>query len=413
MASPMTHQARELVLHAGLAKTGSSAIQRALLSNKQALLEQCGILFPGDQENHFLLQAAFSDNPASMYQIQMLGLSEGRAVADHLRHFRQGLLTEIERTRPRRILFSSEYFTAMSVYELRSLRQFLQPLARHVVVMVYVRDPWTHAVSAIQELVRTGRLQGDTKLGYVMSNVEIIAKFEQAFDCRVTAVPYAQEGASQEKFNVVEDFCNRLGIPASVIDPSQFGEVNPGMRREAAIAMLHLNRKYPTLGADGSYIADPARDWMIEALLSSSVACTPIRLSKATASEIYDESRSDLEHLQYRYFGGSPVLSDKYESIATTDGSDVLRLDSPAMEHAYDYLLECMRPLAEMAAQQFVERVYWTGKCYRAEGNLVAAAACFSELLAFSPHHARRHDAEAALAALKAESPLRATEGAE
>jgi hypothetical protein len=402
MRQTMTHQARELVLHAGLAKTGSSAIQRALFASKQALLEKCGLLFPGEWDNHFLLQAAFSEDPAAQARVEMLGLHGRHSALEYLRRYRESLLNEIETARPRRIVISSEYFTAMSVPELQSMREFLEPLAKIIVPMVYVRDPWSHAISTIQELIRAGRLDHEVPLGYVMSNVEIIDKIERAFGRRVNVAPYGPQMQGGQDFNVVADFCQRLAIPSSVIDPSRYTEVNAAMRRETAVALLHLNRMFPTYGPDGHYIADPARDWMIEALVSSPLPRTPIRPSKATAQAIYDESRTDLARLQFRYFGGSTVLQDQFKSVLTIDEADELKLESASMVKAYDYLFQCMRSLAEKAAEQFVDRVFWTGKFYRAEGNLTAAAACFKELLSFSPEHARRQEAIAELVAIEA-----------
>jgi hypothetical protein len=394
----MAHRARELILHIGVAKTGTSAIQRALVQNRGVLLRDYGILYPGNEESHLMLQACFSLDPMGVAVMQQMGFPDRDRALTHLRHWRRGIAGEVQDKRPRRIILSSEYLTALSTTELRRLRRFLMPLATTVKVVAYVRDPWSHAISALQEFVRSGLVSGTLEIGYVRSNVEILEKFEEVFG-QVTVIPYVRAGG-----DVVADFLGRLGIETDRLDISSTQDVNRAMKREAVIALLQLNRRFPTFDAAGRFIADPARDWMIECLRDNPLASTPIHMSRTTAQRILAESGDDLDALQFRYLGGNPVLRDQYDVLTTTEENDILSPASQDPEQVYDFMIAAMRQLAIRAAEQFVDRVYWTGMYYRANGNRVAAADCFRQVLSFSPINTRSDDAKAQLASLANEA---------
>lgn len=396
----MKHQARELVLHFGLAKTGSSAIQRALFENRAALLRQHGLLYPGDEENHYFLEASFADAPEQHVRLRMRGIHDRGAAQAFLQGYRERLVEQVQATRPRRILISSEYFTAMTEDGLRSLHRFLQPLARRITLFAYVRDPWSHAVSTIQEFVRSGQVADRVAIGYVRSNVEILHKFEVAFGQRVQVAAF---GAAGRPFNVVADFCHRFGIAPELVDAARYVGVNAGMQRDSAIALLQVNASHPTYDAEGRYIHDAPRDWMIEALLRPVENSRPIRLSAATADRIRDDSREDLALLQYRYLGGDPVLSDAYGRLRLSEETDVLEPESQSPRAIYDQTLLALRSLAERAFGEFVERIFWTGKFYRASAQPEAARTCFTQLVEMPAPHRRRDDAAAELAALTAQ----------
>ncbi|HSJ88502.1 MAG TPA: hypothetical protein VK909_14925, partial [Anaerolineales bacterium] len=343
----MNHKAHQLILHFGLPKTGTSAIQRALFNQRRELLKNHNTLYPGQYENHFFFQGLFSKQPESLIQIQMLGLQNRDGITDFLESYRNDILAEINKLQPRQIIISSEYFISMSVEELRAMREFLRSFAENIVLFAYVRDPWSWSLSLAQEHIRTGWWKSEVKVTYRDSLTEIFNKFETAFETVCMAAPYIQGS------DIVKDFCGRFGLLD--LDFGNQKYINAGMQKEAACVMLLLNELYPVFDQNNNLITDPARDWMAEAIQSSPLSITPLRLSRNTAREIYEKSRADVEMVEKRYFGGKRFLSDQYNILKTSEFDDTLSISNFTVEQLSEYLLSCMHVLAERAVEG-----YWT-----------------------------------------------------
>src|SRR5215216_4564781 len=178
----MNHKARKLILHFGLPKTGTSAIQRALFNQREELLKNHNTLYPGSYENHFFLQALFSKTPETLLQIQRLELESSKAIGRFLDDYRQNILAEIDKTQPHQIIISSEYFISMDVDELTAMYKFFKLFAENIQLFAYVRDPWSWSISLAQEHIRTGWWKKAVKVTYRDSVVNIFHKFEKAFD---------------------------------------------------------------------------------------------------------------------------------------------------------------------------------------------------------------------------------------
>ncbi len=373
-------------------------MQKTFFASKDVLYKRFRVLYPGDQESHAVLQAAFSSQPTLSVCLQGLGLTDIGQTLAYLRDYRNRLLQEIAETRPRRIIISSEYFSALSVVDLRALWAFLAPLATKRTPVLYVRDPWSFSISLIQELIRSGQLKDRVNMGYTRSNVELIEKFEAAFCMPIQVVPY---GSPSGKFDIVSDFFSRFGIPSDVIPESSQARENAGMSREAAIALLQCNLLFPVYKEDGTHIPSATRDWMIQSIIDAPYEGSRIDLSTEQAEEIQEQSRADLEIIQYRHLGGDPILSDQYKNIRPNNTAGDLAPENIQAPAIYRHLLTAMHKLAEMASTQYTERLYWSAMYFLAVNNPGAASDCFKSLVDFPGPHARRSEAETHLRALQ------------
>lgn len=153
------HKADEVILHVGFAKTGTSAIQAAFRLHKAPLLS-LGVLYPGTEDAHHHFQSMFADNPNTLIQICRLNLSSAQAATDFIDAYRAGFEAEVRKTKPRRIVLSSEYITAMNDGELRRLGDYLRGFAERFRVLAYMRDPWSFSISMAQQEFRDGRWSG-------------------------------------------------------------------------------------------------------------------------------------------------------------------------------------------------------------------------------------------------------------
>lgn len=378
------YKAKLLTLHLGLAKTGSSALQNVLFRHRQKLIENYSILYLGIGENHCHIQSVFSQFPESLPQIKRLDFVDRHSLKVFLEQTRQDILDEIHYFKPNHIIVSSEYFSSMSLPELRSLWEFLNSVAEKIEPLAYVRDPWSFAPSFVQELIRSELLDGEIEFGYLESNVEILSKFEEAFQCPLNVIPYCAGSG----YDVIEDFLCRLGIEAIKDDEDRFisKNLNKSMSREAAIIALRLNKILPTMS--------PSKDWVMEALQEVSENTSPIRISRKSADEIYSKSKSDVELLEQKYFGGDRIFSNLYSSTVFDDFDDRLSLACLTVDHAVDFLLAACHKLASKALHyhnQFkinsADRLYWKGKYCLKIGDFAEARRCFGEAFEYVEGH--------------------------
>lgn len=339
--------ADEIIVHIGLAKTGTTAIQNVLLKNKQYLLEQHGILFPGLRDNHFHLQSLFSETPHMLLQMQRdEKIYTPEAARAFLVSFKESFESEIAASGARTIVISSEYFTSMAPGELAPMYAYLRGLARNMRIIAYMRDPWSQSLSILQQLIRDGYRAGPIRPGYGRGN-KIIDMTAEAAGMKPIVRPFLSRRAGGG--DVVEDFMSLIGVSdASGLIREAGNERNESISRVGACIVAGLNRNYPRFTEDGTLIRDPARDWMVEAI----VKATPgpgLFMSKTTAQAILDQARPDLERFHATYFDGAPVFFDAFEFIETKDEDDTIDPSSLTNQEIADAMTAALQAMTQKA----------------------------------------------------------------
>lgn len=315
------HKADEVILHVGFAKTGTSAIQSAFRLHKAPLLKM-GVLYPGADDDHHHFQSMFADNPHALIQIHRLRLSGARAATDFIDAYRAGFEAEVRKTKPRRIVLSSEYITAMNEAELRRLGDYLRGFGERLRVLAYMRDPWSFSISMAQQEFRDGLWSGPIQLGYRGDTMPFLEHMERGLGAQMELRPYKGGDATK-------DFAEWIDVPVE-----GFGDrANVGISFESACVLTALNKIYPSY-IKGVYQPNGARDWMIEAVSKAFPDGRPIRLSRQTADSIREQAAPDLRAICDRYFKGRQVFDRYYDEGAFTDEPDLIdisRLDQQVL----------------------------------------------------------------------------------
>lgn len=305
------------VIHFGLAKTGTTYLQEYLACNREELLQKYGILYPSGDANHFHFQTILSDAPETLIQVRRLGIEAKGKAQEFVNRFRDNFEAEVRSAKPETILISSEYFSSMSEVEFPRLKNFFAQYSAHHRAIVYMRDPWSHSVSAMQQNIRDGLLGAPLKLGYRKGQFRMIERIEGQFGQDMIVRPYLS-GAGV-RTNIVEDFSKLIGIDDLPNRPADSGSDNTGVGRTRATMLAELNKIWPQFDASGLYIYAPERDLLVARILELDIEDMPLRLSKRYATVIRQLADEDLAYIHHRFFDGEPVFLDHFSRQSFED----------------------------------------------------------------------------------------------
>lgn len=216
-----------LLLHIGTEKTGSTAVQGALIEHTDRLREQrvwvCQSLGEG---NHRLLSVAFmlpeqQDDYTRQHQLQD---SETRSAwrLQLLDAFREEV--ELAKEHADCFVISSEHLHSRltTPEQVISLGGFLQPLFSSCTVLCYLRRQDEMALSLYSTKLRAGRspktllpvdqiLRHPNKLPVYFDFEALLQRWSNAFGSD-SMLPVSYARASERQGRVVEDFLARLGV---------------------------------------------------------------------------------------------------------------------------------------------------------------------------------------------------------
>ncbi len=155
---------RQLFLHVGMHKTGSSSIQETLHHN-QPLLAEAGYAYLNQAINHsWLLHSAFAEAPQALPANRRAGIGNAAAGAAFAATCRKQLLTFLGEAKQDRLILSGEAISMLGDAETAAMLQAFRAHVDRITVIGFVRPPRSFIVSAYQQRIRGGR-PGDTISG--------------------------------------------------------------------------------------------------------------------------------------------------------------------------------------------------------------------------------------------------------
>jgi hypothetical protein len=149
---------REVVLHIGPGKTGTSSIQFFLAGNR-GRLGDLGVLYPAStgrvRHTQLGLYIKSEDELASVPSWHRQKHSDP---VKFRKAFRRRFFSELEESGLPRILFSDEALFHSSEQALRRLRKLTDRIAERVRLVTYLRRQDDHFISRYQQMVKTGEV---------------------------------------------------------------------------------------------------------------------------------------------------------------------------------------------------------------------------------------------------------------
>ena len=219
---------RELFLHIGTTKTGSTAIQNTL-SQRRRELEQAGIYVQNRpaKASHSLLAASVLENLA-LAPRRGHPMWGGVAPKTRLERFRREFASEMDALPgwARSCIISSEHLSnwLQQDDEVDRLAALLRPYFQRVTVIVYLRRQDQHVSSGYNEILKSGVIPSDD-LAHSPDSIRgldyqgLLARYAKSFgQAAIKPKIFAREDLLNR--NVVDDFFHAVGVELGAADQS-------------------------------------------------------------------------------------------------------------------------------------------------------------------------------------------------
>ena len=234
MTASGTRDARRVVLHLGMHKTGSTSIQGVWNGYKDDRIEYASLGLP----NHSLvLQRAFLEGRAADRVHR--NADDRKRAEQHKAALRR--LTEVVEGTPRSVILSGESLFRFDEGACRRCVAFLKGHVGRIDSLLYVRAPESFARSVFQERLKKGEASFDLS-GIVPAYQARSMIWAEALGAEPTYVMF--DRASLHEGDVVADFGMRVGLdPAYARARQKFQNRNTSLSAEAMAALYVLRHE--------------------------------------------------------------------------------------------------------------------------------------------------------------------------
>ena len=289
---------KRVILHIGLPKTGSTAIQNIFHRHRKELMETERLLYPGLSPNLTTpLCMLFLDDPMEHNMVKLAGWSTNE-VEERRRHYRRALDEEISSASWETLLLSAEGLINLNERAMRRLSEWCSQYAGEVKILVCVRHPVAHLASLIQQ-----RLKGGDTLQGLYDNLPVVDF--AVLGCAIAA--FGKEsikvfdfaGAVDSEFGLVGTFAKLVGLSdhAASAMAARASIDNESLSEAAVVVLDALNRRHPKILASGR---NPRRS-PSELEFLGSIGGPKYRLPPRVAARAREEAKSGVEWLNTNF----------------------------------------------------------------------------------------------------------------
>jgi hypothetical protein len=346
---------RELTVHIGMDKTGTTSTQKFLATNRRRLAET-GLLYPRSPGSPRHTRVSLSVKTDAQLAQTRAWYAQAASDPDEMRRaFRRGLQREIARSGAERMLLSDEVLYACPDDAVVRLGELGRRLARRVRVVVYLRRQDDHLLSGYQEVVKGGsalRLD-EYAAGDLSRTYDYRRRLAQWQDLmapdELVVRPF--DRARFPEGSLLHDFLDACAVPVPVEDLEPTSDRNASLDAEAVefLRLYNLHRQR----VDG--VPPPrVRNREVRKRLRSLPRGPVLTLPEATLDafmECWQESNRAVARTHLADPGGELFPTDRGVRSATTEQ----HLEPARLEEimaAVDLPEEDRDPLRRLAAQE-------------------------------------------------------------
>lgn len=306
---------RELFLHIGMHKTGTSSIQQTLHGSAE-LLQAHGIAwFPAAEPNHSrTVVSAFTAEPHRYPVNRRLGLHEPDAAARYAEACRDRLSAFLSDAPGPRLVVSGEGIGMLAPDGIARMLAAFRPLVDRITVIGFVRPPRSYIASAIRQRITDGATLATLRRRPVVPRYRgRFAPFLGAPDVdAVRLLPFTPArllgGCS------VATFLDAIGAPGTLHGRLPVLRANSGGSHLGGVLALAANEAVPIFLDDGA--ANPGRSARLARLLDD-LPGSPFAVPEPLVALGLAASADDIAWMERRL--GAPF--DAAEKTAASDGA--------------------------------------------------------------------------------------------
>jgi len=319
----MNRNIKQIYLHIGLQKTGSTSIQNTLLEPENKIsLERERFLYPvffKEKTHNIPLQSAFCDKPSECWFLRDAGYT-----VDEIRLFNNRSLffleSLIKHTQANSIILSGELIPDLNKQNLIQLQQYLTSLVNPKVkidIIVYVRNPIKFAISEIQEKIKANIPRQSaflyTKMLVCFLFQDSIEKFIDVFG-KENIHLYEFEKVIKHPFGPAGHFLSIIGFDINLVKQFRIKKENQSISQISADLISYINLKEPLL-INGKL---NSRRYRSDNHCLFHISGKKFDISKTEKQEIYERSLPDAlwlrEHFNVDYTQ-KPLIENEKEDI--------------------------------------------------------------------------------------------------
>lgn len=328
------HKKPDLILHIGVMKTGTTAVQRVLTAQREALLAR-GVCYPASPSlpDHMLISLAFSRQRANApprHPGRLEGMSVGQRIARFLREFEAEMNSLPAHVRKVLIVAESLQTSLRDPQEVQALAGFLKPLFGEIRVVVYLRRQDQFSASNYSQNLRRGVLQApDLALHGAPGAIDyqaLLALWAGAFGKQALS-PRIYDRATLVNRDIVADFADAAGIALDMDAAAAVAVTNTSLNEggQSLLAALgrHLQANWQ---GEGGWSLSPVWRKLVEH-------------ANATASgRGWQPTRAEAIAYMARFAASNEAVRAAYfpqrESLFSNDFSDLPKHREPVAQEA-------------------------------------------------------------------------------
>ena len=298
---------RKAILHIGLEKTGSTALQEFLWINRRVLIDQFRIWVPDylGRGSQWLLAVLAYDASREDDLTSSLGSPTARTAK--LDEIRKKISYSANHQQAKLFCFTSEHLSSrlVSTESICRLKDFFGRLFDDIEVVVYVREPICMAISRQSTAVKLGcgnlRLPKPSQIASTLDFKAVIQRWESVFGKSLSVRLY-DEGTGE--FDVISDFQSLLGLSPQ----GNHKIIRPG-RINSSLGWSELRL---IAGINAVAQEQIGRPLPVNTLRRIANALDGAFLCENLQAEPYRPSREEVESYRLYFSAQSKWLFDKY-----------------------------------------------------------------------------------------------------